>query len=297
MPNSLSSWLLGPDPPPRAGYSVDNDEVECVDHETWVKAHSGPHPFEPTYLATAVLTSLHKRVKPSISESDTTSAQQGMLSSTMPREGRTAGWTKQGERELLNGGQRYRDSETGHEDVLDTIYTIPCEVEGEDMFMRGDIPAMRLIGGPMPSTHKPPMKDDLMTLGDTPLSDENSSPTQPKYLILVDREVGDFPAWSTKRAVLFDVPESSYRQFRGVDSLADPSVSSDAPHSSHEGHGEPSLPETRYAILHPSENFRVPSRFSLPVRAAYSLAASKVILASSILSEGTQTSREETGQE
>lgn len=136
-------------------------------------------------------------------------------------EGRTAAWGVVSDREPLNTGRRYRDSEAGQEDVLITVVTTPWEVKGNDLFKREDIPALRLIAGPMPFPPKTPLEDDLLTAVETPLSNENSSPPEAEYLMQCDRQVGDFPSYSRRRVVVFGIPEGSYRRFRGIDSLTD----------------------------------------------------------------------------
>jgi hypothetical protein len=145
----------------------------------------------------------------------------------------------------------------------------------------------------MPFSPKTPLEDDLLTAEETPLSNSNSSPSGAEYLIQVDRQVGDFPSFSRRRVVVFGIPEGSYRQFRGIDSLTDPerAVSSEAAQSSIDSHAEISSPKRSFAQLHPSEEPRSLVVFSLPPRAAYSLAAIKVTLASSMLSDSSQISR------
>jgi len=95
--------------------------------------------------------------------------------------------------------------------------------------------------------------------------------------------------------VMFDVPEGPYRRFRGDGPSTDP-VASDAPRSSDASHVETSEPMTTLARPHPSDIPREPMTFSLGSKAVYSLAAIKVIVASGMLSEGSQTLESETAQ-
>lgn len=181
--------------------------------------------------------------------------------------------------------------------MLRVFLAVPWEVEGEYMFAPENTPTVRLIGGPVPISisHRASVENIKATSEDMPLSAENSSQPESKYLILVDREVGPFPAYCSKRMVMFNVPEGPYRQFRGDGPSTDP-VASDAPRSSDASHVETTQPMTTLARPHPNDIPRERMTFSLMSKAAYSLAAIEVIVASSMLSEGPQTSESETTQ-
>jgi len=176
------SWLFRPPPPPRVGYSVDNDELECFDYDTWKRAYPDSHSLEPSHLASAFLASLHKQIETSNSGSDVGAPPGGTPSSTKPRQGRKAAWDLNGEQELLNRAHPYRDSDTGQEDVLSIILAVPWEVEGEYMFAPENTPTVRLIGGPMPNSisHRASVVNTNATPEDMPLSAENSSPSESK---------------------------------------------------------------------------------------------------------------------